>query len=203
MLVGLLLGLAFAGSREQLAEVPRIAGVGVGGLTQRQAVAELEQRFSVVADDPIEFSAGAETFTFAANQLGVDPDWRGAVRAADRAGDGFGPIRGFRRLHTRFFGAEGHPRLAVSNAALEFALDRMAERVDRPADNAALVRHRMRIEVVHEQAGVQLSRDATARTVVRALGSLDRLDGQTPFRSWSRPRGVTRHELRCGAASAA
>ena len=199
MLVGLLLGLAFAGSREQLAEGTQIAGVGVGGLTQRQAVAELEQRFSVVADDPIEFSAGDETFTFAANQLGVDPDWRGAVRAADRAGDGFGPIRGFRRLHTRFFGAEVLPRLAVSNAALEFALDRMAERVDRPADNAALVRHGMRIEVVHEQAGVQLSRDATARTVVRALGSLDRLDGQTPLPVVVATPRVTRHEL-SGAA---
>ena len=46
MLVGVLLGLAFAGSREQLAEGTQIAGVGVGGLTQRQAVAELEQRFS-------------------------------------------------------------------------------------------------------------------------------------------------------------
>ena len=199
MLVGVLLGLAFAGSREQLAEGTQIAGVGVGGLTHRQAVAELEQRFSMVADDPVEFSAGDETFTFAANQLGVDPDWPGAVRAAGRAGDGFGPIRGFRRLHTRFFGAEILPRLAVSNAALEFALDRMAERVDRPADNAALVRHGMRIEVVHEQAGVQLLRDATARTVVRALGSLDRLDGQTPLPVVVATPRVTRHEL-SGAA---
>jgi hypothetical protein len=151
VLVGGLLGLAFAGSRQKLAEGTQIAGVEVGGLTHGQAVTKLEQRFSEVAGDPVEFSAGERTFSFAANQLGVDPDWRGAVRAAGRAGDGFGPIRGFRRLHARFFGAEVLPRLAVSNAALEFALDRMAASVDRPAESAALVRRGLRVEIVPEQ----------------------------------------------------
>ena len=179
VLVGVLVGLAFAGSRQELAEGTQIAGVEVGGLTHRQAVAKLEQRFAEIADDPVEFTAGDRTFSFAANQLGVDPDWRGAVRAAGRAGDGFGPIRGFRRLHTRFFGAEILPRLAVSNAALEFALDRMAERVDRPAESAAVVRHGLRIEVVPEQAGHRLLRDAAARALVRALGSVNRVGAQT------------------------
>jgi vancomycin resistance protein YoaR len=179
VLIGGLLGLAFAGSRQQLAEGTQIAGVEVGGLTHGQAVAELEQRFSEVAEDPVEFTAGERTFSFAANQLGVDPDWRGAVQAADRAGDGFGPIRGFRRLHTRFFGAEILPRLAVSNAALEFALDRMAAGVDRPAESAALVRRGLRVEIVPGQSGQRLVRDAAARALVRALGSVDRVAVQT------------------------
>ncbi len=178
VVVGILVGLAFAGSRQELAEGTQIAGVEVGGLTHRQAVAKLEQRFSELVDDPIEFSAGDQTFSFAANQLGVDPDWQGAVRAAERAGDGFGPIRGYRRLHTRFFGAEVLPRIAVTNAALEFALDRMAERVDRPAESAALVRRGLRIEVVAAQAGRRLLRDETARSLVRALGSVERVEAQ-------------------------
>ena len=178
-LVGVLVGLAFAGSRQELAQGTHIAGVEVGGLTHGQAVAKLEERFSETADDPVEFTAGDSTFSFAANQLGVDPDWRGAVRAAGRAGSGFGPIRGFRRLHTRFFGAEILPRLAVSNAALEFALDRMAQRVDRPAEDAALVRRGLRIEVVREQAGQRLLRDAAAQALVRALGSPDRVAAPT------------------------
>jgi vancomycin resistance protein YoaR len=179
VLIGGLLGLAFAGSRQQLAEGTQIAGVEVGGLTHGQAVAELEQRFSEVAEDPVEFTAGERTFSFAANQLGVDPDWRGAVQAADRAGDGFGPIRGFRRLHTRFFGAGILPRLAVSNAALEFALDRMAAGVDRPAESAALVRRGLRVEIVPELSGQRLVRDAAAQALVRALGSVDRVAVQT------------------------
>jgi vancomycin resistance protein YoaR len=179
VLVGVLVGLAFAGSRKQLAEGTQVAGVDVGGLTHGQAVAKLEERFAEIADDPVEFTAGDRTFSFAANQLGVDPDWRAAVQAAGRAGDGFGPIRGFRRLHTRFFGAEILPRLAVSNAALEFALDRMVERVDQPAVNASLVRRGLEIEVVREHAGQRLLRDEAAQTLARTLGSVERVGAQT------------------------
>ncbi len=99
------------------------------------------------------FVASGSSFPFAAEQLGVEPDWRAAVAAASRTSDGFGPIRGFRRIHTRVFGAEVLPPLAVSNGALEFALDRIAQRVDREPKNAALVRRGLRIEVVRERSG--------------------------------------------------
>jgi len=176
-LIGVLVGLAFAGSRQELAEGTQVAGVDVGGLSQRQAVAKLEARFSRIAAEPVAFVAGDASFSFAANQLGVDPDWRAAVAAAGRAGDGFGPIRGYRRLHTRFFGAEMLPRLAVSDPALEFALDRMAASVNRRSESAKLVRRGLEIDVVRERAGQRLQRDAAARTVVRALGTLDRAAG--------------------------
>jgi vancomycin resistance protein YoaR len=177
VLVGTLLGLAFAGSRQVLAEGTNVGGIDVGGLTQREAVLVLEKRYSKVIAKPVAFVAGDESFKFAANQLGVEPDWDAAVAAARRGGDGFGPIRGFRRLHTRFFGAEVLPRLAVSDSALEFALDRIAGRVDRAPRNAALVRRGLRIETVRERSGARLAREAAARTVVRALGSLERTGG--------------------------
>ncbi len=120
VVLALLVGLVFAGSRQELAPGTYVAGVDVGGLPSRQAVAQLEQAFAKVEAEPVKFAAGDETFTFAANQLGVEPDWGGAVAAAARAGDGFGPIRGFRRLHTRFFGAEILPRVAVSDGALDY-----------------------------------------------------------------------------------
>jgi vancomycin resistance protein YoaR len=175
VVLGLLVGLAFAGSRQDLAPGTYVAGVDVGGLPARQAVAQLEQSFAKVDADPVTFAAGGETFSFAANQLGVEPDWGGAVAAAARAGDGFGPIRGFRRLHTRFFGAEILPRVAVSDGALDYALERMAARIDRAPKDAALVRRGLRIESVPDEAGRRLERDAAARTVVRALGSLERI----------------------------
>jgi vancomycin resistance protein YoaR len=177
VVLGLLIGFAFAGSRQELASGTLVAGVDVGGLTTRQAVAQLEQQFAKVSEEPVRFSAGRRTFSFAANQLGVEPDWRAAVTAAAQAGDGFGPIRGFRRLHTRFFGAEILPRVAVSDTALEYALDRMATSVDRAPRDAALVRRGLRIVSVPDVAGRRLERDAAARTVVRALGSLERVDG--------------------------
>ena len=195
LLVGVLLGLAFAGSRQQLAEGTQVAGIDIGGLTARQAELNLEQRFAAVSAQPVTFSAGGKSNSFAANQLGVDPDWRGAVEAAARAGDGFGPIRGYRRLHTRFFGAEILPRVGVSDAALDFALERMAKGVDRPATNAAVVRRGLQIEIAPDEAGRRLDREAAARTVVRALGSLERVGGSVALPVVTATPAVTRAML--------
>jgi hypothetical protein len=172
--LAILVGLVYAGSSRQLAEGTQVAGIDVGGLSSGAAVSRLDAQFEAVSAEPVAFTAGGVRFTLAANQLAVQPDWRAAVTAAGRAGEGFGPIRGLRRLHTRFFGAEVLPRLAVSDAALEFALDRIATQVDREARNAALVRRGLRIETVPERTGSRLEREAAAEVVVRALGQLDR-----------------------------
>jgi vancomycin resistance protein YoaR len=173
-LISVLVGLAFAGSRHQLAAGTRIAGVDVGGLTRKQAVADLEGRFEQVSGDPVTFVAAGKVFHFAANQLGVEPNWHGAVRAAADQGDGFGPVRGFRRLSTRVFGAEVFPEMAVSNGALEFALDEIARAVDQVPADAALERHGLKVEVLPERPGRRLDSDAAAQSVVRALGSIER-----------------------------
>ncbi|HXF97328.1 MAG TPA: peptidoglycan binding domain-containing protein, partial [Gaiellaceae bacterium] len=173
-LAALLVGLAFAGSPSELARGTRVAGVEVGGLTPGEALAELERRFQRVADDPAVFAAGGETFRLAANQLGVRPDFRGAVAAAAEAGEGFGPIRGFRRLRARLLGAEVRPRLAVSGSALAFALDRIERRVNAPPQDAALRLRGLRVETVPERAGRRLLRERAREVVVRTLGSLRR-----------------------------
>ena len=177
LVVVVLVGLAYAGSSAKLAEGTHVAGVDIGGMTTDTATAKLEEEYARVADQPVTFVAGKSSFSFAASQLGVEPDWRGAVAAAAGSGDGFGPVRGFRRLHTRFFGADVQPSLAVSNAALEYALDRISSRVDREPRNAALVRRGLRFRVVPEQSGMRLSRDAAAQLVVRSLGSIERPSG--------------------------
>jgi vancomycin resistance protein YoaR len=194
--LGLLVGLAFAGSRQQLAEGTHVAGVDVGGLTQGQAVDALEARFADVEETKVTFTAGDKSHELAANQLGVEPDWRAAVSAAAQSGDGFGPIRGFRRLHTRFFGAEVLPRVAVSNAALEFALDRAAKDTDEPAVSARVVRRGLRIGVVRERAGSHLEREAAARTIVRSLGSLERTSAPVALPVVTSPPRVTARMLR-------
>ena len=107
----------------------------------------------------------------------MQPDWSAAVAAAERAGDGFGPLRGFRRLRARVFGAEVLPRLIVSNAALEYVLDKISADVDRQPRSARLVRHGLRIQVVPDQPGSRLDRDSAADMIVRTLGQLDRPSG--------------------------
>jgi vancomycin resistance protein YoaR len=169
-----LVGLAFAGPRSQLAAGTEVAGVSVGGLTRKQAIAKLDALYEARSDDPVRFLAGSSKYSFAANQLGVQPDWGAAVAAAERAGDGFGPLRGLRRLRARVFGAEVLPRLAASNAALEYVLDQIAEDVNRPPRSAAVVRRGLRVSVAPGQTGSGLDRDAAAEVIVRALGALER-----------------------------
>jgi len=168
-----LVGLAFAGSRSELAPGTHVAGVDVGGMTRREAIATLDARFEARSNDPVRFLAGEETYSFAANQLGVQPDWGGAVSAAERAGDGFGPLRGFRRLRARVFGAEVLPSIAVSEAALEYVLDQIAADVNRAPVSARLERRGLRIRIVPEQAGARLNRPAAEEIVVRALAELE------------------------------
>ena len=193
--VAALIGLAYSGSRQELAEGTQVAGVDVGGLSRGAAVARLDARFGEVAATPVTFTAGDGSFVLAANQLAVEPDWRAAVEAAGRAGDGFGPIRGLRRLRTRFFGAEVLPRLAVSSPALDFALDGIATQVDRTPRSAALVLRRLRVETVPEVAGARLERDAAAEVIVRALGRLDRSGVPVALPVALAPAPVTREML--------
>ena len=185
-LLAILVGLAFAGSQSELAPGTRVAGVDVGGLTKREAVAKLDSLFEQRSPHPVAFMAATSSYRFAANQLAVQPDWNAAVAAAGRAGDGFGPVRGFRRLRARVFGAEVLPRLVVSNAALEYVLDKISADVDQQPRSARLVRHGLRIQVVPDQPGSRLDRDCrgrhdrshtrTARTTVRGSCPLGRDD---------------------------
>ena len=175
--LALLIGFAFAGSAGELAAGTHVAGIDVGGLTKRDAIAKLDARFEQRATQAVDFVAATESYSFAPNQLGVVPDWSASVDAAARAGDGFGPLRGFRRIRARVFGAEVLPTIAVSNAALEYVLDEISEDVDRRPRNAALVRRGLRVRVVPERAGSRLDREAAAEVVVRALGQLERTPG--------------------------
>ena len=177
--LAVLIGLAFAGQPSELAAGTRVGGVDVGGLTRHEAVARLDRMFAKSSEQPVDFVADTKTYTFAANQLAVQPDWNGAVAAAERAGAGFGPLRGFRRLRARVFGAEVLPRLTVSNGALEYVLDKVSTDVDRSPRSAALVRHGLRISVVAERPGRRLDREAAASVIVRTLGQIKRFSNTT------------------------
>jgi vancomycin resistance protein YoaR len=201
-ILALLVGLAFAGSASELAAGTHVAGVDVGGLTKREAIATLDARYEQRSSAPVAFVAGTERYWFAPNQLGVQPDSSAAVNAAARAGDGFGPLRGFRRIRARVFGAEVLPTLAVSNAALEYALDQIANDVNRRPKSAAVVRRGLRIQVVPGRSGQLLDREAAAEAIVRTLGQIERSPGATalPMRVTAPPVSA---DMLAGAAERA
>ena len=169
-----LVGLAFAGSPVRIAEGVHIAGVDVGGLTKKEARTLLEGRFERVARVPVVFTAGGEEYPIKATTLGVEADWATAVESAAREGEGFGPVRGFKRLQARFFGSEIAPAVQAYESALEFKLAGLARSIDQRHVEAKLVRRGLAIEVVAGQPGRRLDQDIAATRIVRALAQLER-----------------------------
>ena len=166
--------LAYAGSRTTLADGTEIAGVDVGGLTAAEAASELRSRAEALEDTPVVFTAPGYRIGLDASTLGVAANWRAAVQAAQAENDGFGPVRGLRRIHTRLFGAEVAPPVRVFDAALRHEVAKIAAAVDRPSSDARLRRQGLRVAIVPGQEGRRLDREAAAEAIVRTLASLER-----------------------------
>jgi vancomycin resistance protein YoaR len=170
----LVLGLVFAGSPSRLADGVRIAGIDVGGKTPRQAARALQARADALAAVPVAFRVGSHVWRLEPRRFGIRVDWRGAVAAVRRQGEGFGPLRGFRRLDMRFFGADVAPPTQVYDAALRYWLDRIDRTVDIPRRDASIVLHGLTPVIVPSRSGSRLDRHAATATIVRALASLQR-----------------------------
>ena len=169
-----LIGLAFAGSSARIAEGVKIDGVEVGGLTRGEARRVLERRFERVARVPVVFTVGDKRFPIRATTLSVEADWAAALDLAASEGNGFGPVRGFRRLQTRFFGADIAPPVQAYAAALEYKLAGIAKQVDRRHVAAKLARRGLSVEVVPGHSGLRIDREAAEQTIVRSLAQLER-----------------------------
>jgi vancomycin resistance protein YoaR len=192
------LGLAFAGSPSRLAGGVRIAGVDVGGETPRRAERILSARAASLASVPVTFRVGSHTWRLEPRRLGIQVDWAAAVDAVRRQGEGFGPLRGFRRLDLRFFGADIAPPTQVYDRALRYWLDRIQQTVDSPHRDASIVLHGLTPAVVPSRTGRVLDRRAAAATIVRALASLNREPVGLPVRV-DRPT-VTARDVTVAAA---
>jgi vancomycin resistance protein YoaR len=173
-LLAVLFALIYAGSSDTIAKGVRVDGLDVGGLSSAEATRALDERGRAALTKPVEFVAGGRTFPLTAPKIRLTPDWAAAVAAARHEGDGFTPIRGFRRIKLRVFGGDVDVRAAYSTAALNAELARIAEKVDRPHRDAALVLHGLRPAIVGARTGRILDRKAAGAAIVAALSSASR-----------------------------
>ena len=171
---GVVLGFIFAGSPDRIAAGVRIDGVNVGGLTAGAARAKLERRANALAEVPVTFTAGGRKWRLRPVSLGVQADWGAAVKLAVDQGSGVGPIRGFRRIGVRVFGADVSPPTRVLERALVFEVGKMAKAVNRPHRDGAIVLHGLQPVVLAARTGVALDREAAGDTMVRSLASFQR-----------------------------
>ena len=195
---GSVLGLVFAGSPARIAAGVRIGGVNVGGMKPGDAQRLLEERARALEGVPVVFVAGERRWRVAPRQLGVKADWHAAVESGRHQGDGFGPLRGFRRIGVRVFGAQVAPPTRVYEAALAFEVDRFARAVYRSHRDPQLRLRGLEPVVVRGSAGRTLDRAAAARVIVAALARFQRRPVALPLRS--EPTAVTAAQLNAAAA---
>ncbi len=169
-----MVGFAFAGSPQRLAEGTTVAGLDIGGLTAADARRRLEAASERVERTPVRFTAAGQSWSVAASQLGVRVDWATAVRLAAAEGEGFRPVRGLRRLQVRLFGAEVAPSASSFASVLDYQVELIGRAVDRKPLEASIQRRGLQFVTVPGRRGSNLDREAAAETIVRSLASLDR-----------------------------
>jgi vancomycin resistance protein YoaR len=182
LLGGMALGLAFAGSPEKLPAGTTIAGVDVSGLTPGEARTLLARRMERLEDIPVTFTADDRRWRLKPAAIIDETDWAAAVEAARRQGEGFGPVRGLRRLGMRVFGTDIVPRTRVTGSALDYELDQFAAAVDRPGVEPSLRLRGLQPQIVPGRVGRELNRPAAARVVVASLIGLARQPVALPVR---------------------
>jgi vancomycin resistance protein YoaR len=180
---GLALGLAFAGSPQTLPAGTRIAGVDVAGLTPAEARAMLERRMERQEDIPVTFTAGERSWRVKPAAIIDGTDWAAAVEAARQQGEGFGPVRGFRRLGMRVFGSDIVPRTRVRGSALDYELDRFAGALGRSRVEPSLRLRGFEPEIVPGKTGRVLDREVAAHVVVNSLVGFVRTPVALPVRN--------------------
>ncbi|TML39067.1 MAG: hypothetical protein E6G25_08695 [Actinobacteria bacterium] len=195
---GSVFGLAFAGSPGRIAAGVRIDGIDVGGMRPAAAERLLERRARKFGRVPVIFVAGERRWRVTPEQLGVNADWHAVVQLARRQGDGFGPLRGFRRIGVRVFGAQFAPPTRVYEAAIAFEINRFARALYRPHRDPQLRLKGLEPIVIAGSPGRRLERAAAARVVVAALAGFARHPVALPVRS--DPPAVSTGELVAAAA---
>jgi vancomycin resistance protein YoaR len=116
------------------------------------------------------------------NSVVVDVDWGAAVEAAQRQGEGFGPLRGLKRLGVRVFGGEVVPSSRVYQSAVDTYMGRFARGVDSASVEPSLVLRGSEPEIVPGRNGRLLDRTAAEKVFVQALTALSRKPVAVPLK---------------------
>jgi vancomycin resistance protein YoaR len=182
-LVGLIAaGVLFAGSPERIPAGVTLAGVNVAGLTAEEAETKLRKRAAELASVPVVFSAGKRRWAITPRQLEVRVDWNAAVEEALDVGEGPLPLRGLKRVKVRLFGEDLEPHADYFEAGLEFRVNDMARRVERPAREAAIALRGLTPVIVPAEAGRELVREEAKSMIVAALAGFERTPVTLPVR---------------------
>jgi vancomycin resistance protein YoaR len=174
VIAAFVVGEVYAGSPNTLADGTTIAGVDVGGLTAKEAVGVLERKAATLATTPVAVHVAGHTFLVRESDLGVTVDWSRAVDSARSSADGFGPIRGFRRLYQQLFGISVTAVAKVDPRSLDVGLDRIVNSVGRVPQNASIALHGLHPVVVAGHPGISIDRAMARKELLLRFAGLSR-----------------------------
>ena len=173
LMVGALGGLAVAdrSSADTIAEGVTIGGVDVGGLSERAALARLEEQIGSPSKRPVTVRVAGRTETLTATEAGVRLDLQGAVDAAMAEGrKGNFVARGWRAVTGGSVDAAIATPVSVDRKAVDEFVAGIAKKVNRPAVNAELAMSVADVAVTPERDGRRLAGAAALeRRIVRSF----------------------------------
>jgi vancomycin resistance protein YoaR len=174
LLAVLVVGFAYSGSPDVVADGVTVSGQDVGGLSAAEAQGKLGARAHALATEPVVFTGAGRRWSIAPAQLAVRGDWGAASVAAVDRGDGTVPFRGLKRLELRLFGSDVDPTARADGAALERQLRVIAKQVDVDGREAAIVLRNGQPVVIPGEASRSLDTAAAGKAIVAALAALER-----------------------------
>jgi lipoprotein-anchoring transpeptidase ErfK/SrfK len=172
-----------ATSGDRIAEGIRVGGVDVGGLDDAAARAKVAAAIAPAVRRPVTLTYRSQRYVLHPEAAGARLDAAGTVAAAHERGREGNPF-------SRVFGggevdATVAPRIAYSHAKLQGFVDRVVQRVDRPARDADIAWHHGRLERTHARSGVRTRRPQLVAALLSHLASTG------PSRAFAVPVTIT------------
>ena len=174
LLVGAVGVSAYDSSKEdQIAEGITVAGVDLGGMSADEARAAIAQQVAAPLEKPVVVTHGDRRFTLSAEDAGLNADAQAMADeavAASRKGSVF--TRVWREVTGGKEDTAIPPRVTYSKAATNKLVARVAENVDRPAQDAKL--EVPSLARVDSKDGLKVNADQLRTTVAAAMTDPDR-----------------------------
>ena len=173
LLAALVLGFAYSGSPDVVADGVTVSGQDVGGLSAAGAQTKLDARAHALATEPVVFTGAGRRWSIAPAQLAVRGDWGAASAAA--VGRGTARCRSGASSARSWASAPTSSRPArADGAALERQLRVIAKQVDVDGREAAIVLGNGQPAVIPGEASRKLDAAAAGKAIVAALAALER-----------------------------
>ncbi len=179
-LLALLIGggfaaLAYAAGTSD-GEIPKgatVGGVAIGGLTRPAALEKLQREIGSPAAKAVRVKVAGKTYKLSGRSAGVALDLEDAVDSAVEDGrQGSFVTRGWRTITGAKAGKARAVQVDVDHKAVRSFVDRIAERTDKPATDAALDITVTAVSVTKSESGRRLADDSLlVKRIVRKFRS--------------------------------